>query len=450
MTAPTLAPTFPPGPPPDFIGGHLLSLRRDSLDFVLRSMQDYGGLVHIKFHKYDAYLVTEPDLVQQILTRDNRIWHKSIVYKQILADYLGDGLIVSDGDHWKRQRKLMQPAFHINRINAYAQTMVDYTAQMLSEWADGQVRDLSEEMMKLTLFIVGKTLFDADLKEASGQIAVALEHMLQDIIVESRELIPLPAWVPTPLRMRKKRTIAMLEEAVMPIIEQRRKNLEDHGDLLSMLLLAQDDEGGGMTNDQVRNEALTLVLAGHETTANTLTWTLYLLSLYPEVEAKLQAEVDQVLQGRAPNLSDLAHLPYTEMVIKEGMRIYNPVWSIGRQNIEATTLAEYPIGKRSTAIIPIWAMHRNPKFFPDPERFIPERFSPENESQLHKYAYLPFGGGPRVCIGNSFAMMEARLILASIVQRYRFSLVNGHKVEPEPLVTLRPRYGMKMQLHARQ
>jgi cytochrome P450 len=441
---------FPPGPATDIVGGHLLSLRRDPLNFTTENMRHYGGLVHLKLAKYDGYQVTEPDLLQQIMTTDSRIWHKSIVYKGILADYLGDGLLISDGDFWRRQRKLMQPTFHTKRIQAYAEAMVDYTQRMLADWQVGQVCDIDAEMMRLTLFIVGKTLFDVELKNDSDKIAVALGNMLHDIMDEARSLVNLPDWIPTPLRMRKQRTIQMLEEVIMPIIEERRTSTEDRGDLLSMLLLARDDDGNGMTDAQIRDEALTIVLAGHETTANALTWALYLLSQNPDVEAKLQQEVDSVLAGRVPALDDLKQLPYTEMVLKEAMRLYPPAWSVSRQTQEATELAGYPIRRKSMVIISIYAAHRDERFFPNPETFDPERFIPENEAQLHKYAYLPFGGGSRVCIGNAFAMMEARLILASIVQRYRLSLLDGHNVEPDPQLTLRPKYGMKMRLHPRE
>jgi cytochrome P450 len=441
---------LPPSPEKNFFGGHLFSMRRDPLRFTTGNMRRYGGLVQLQFARFTAYQVTDPDLIQQVLTKDNRIWHKSVLYKVILADYLGDGLLTSDGDFWRRQRKLIQPAFHTVRINTYADIMVEFAQKMLIDWENEQVRDIAAEMMRLTLFIVGKTLFDADMVRSSDKVADAATHMLHDIIAESRSVVRLPAWIPTPLRRRKKQTIQHLNEIVMPIIEARRQSGEDKGDLLSMLLLAKDDNGEGMTDEQVRNEALTLVLAGHETTANALTWTLYLLSQNPDVEARLHDEIDRVLDGRLPTLDDLKYLPYTEMVLKEGMRVYPPVWSIGRQTDEDTELDGYPIPRKSLALIPMWAVQRNEEYYPDPERFDPERFSPENEAKLHKYAYLPFGGGPRICIGNSFAMMEARLILASIMQRYHLSLVPGQQIEPEPLLTLRPKNGIKMRLHARE
>jgi cytochrome P450 len=448
MSAIIEAPLHPAGPPKDLIGGHLISLRRDSLGFLMRNLA-YGELVHLKFLKYDAYQVNHPDLVGQVLTKENQIWYKSLIYKTSLKDYIGEGLLNADGDFWRRQRKLMQPAFHTKRIDAYAETMVDYTERMLADWKDGESRDIAQEMMQVTLYIVGKTLFDADLRSESSAVAHALEFMLEDVSNFSQRIIQLPEWIPTPTRRKRNHTIDTLNQVIMPMIEKRRQSKEDTGDLLSMLLLAQDDEGSGMSDNQVRNESLTIVLAGHETTANTLTWTFYLLSQYPEVAEKLRAEVDTVLGKRRPNLADLKNLPYTEQVIKEAMRVYPPVWSVGRQNIEETTLGGYPVRRGSTAIIPIWSLHHDERLYPEPFVFRPERWTETMESQLPRYAYLPFGGGPRVCIGNSFAMMEARLLLANIVQHFDLELIKGHPVEPDPLITLRPKYGMKMKLHKR-
>ncbi|MEL6526447.1 MAG: cytochrome P450 [Chloroflexota bacterium] len=440
--------TFPAGPPTDVIGGHLLSMRRDSLGFLEDNMQ-YGDLTHLKFMKYDAYQVNHPDLIGEVLTRKNHIWHKSWIYKRTLRDYLGKGLLSADGDFWRRQRKLMQPAFHVKRISAYADTMTQYTERMLSDWEDGTQRDVAIDMMQVTLYIVGKTLFDADLRTTYGDVARALEYMLEDIVDASQTVIRLPDWMPTPARHKRNQTVELLNSVVMPLIEERRASGEDTGDLLSMLLMAEDEDGKGMSNAQIRDEALTIVLAGHETTANTLTWAFYLLAQNPDIADKLYAEVDSVLEGKSPTLADLGDLTYTEQVIKEAMRIYPPVWSVARSAMETTQLGNYEIPQYATAVIPIWSVHHDERWYPDPWTFDPERWTPENEKQIPRYAYLPFGGGPRICIGNSFAMMEAKIILAAIVQKFHLTLVEEHVVEPEPLVTLRPKYGMRMELQAR-
>jgi len=438
----------PPSPPTGFLGGHLLKLA-DPIPFYMSNLHDYGEIVQLNLNGYTAFQINHPDMIQEVLVKKASSFHKAPIYKRLLSMYLGNGLLISDGEFWKRQRKLAQPAFHTKRINAYAETMVSYSQQMLNEWQPGQQRDIAQEMMRLTLWIVGKTLFDADLSTSSGEVAEALEFLLDDVPRTAKQIIRLPKWIPTPTRTRRRQMIEELEGVMLPIIEERRRTQEDHGDLLSMLLLARDDQGNGMTDQQVRDEALTLVLAGHETTANALTWTFYLLSQNPEVEQKLVAEVDSVLGGDAPTLEDLGKLEYTEMVLKEAMRLYPPAWSFGRQSQEDVQIGEYMIPSKSGIMIVPYAIHRHPDFWEDPERFEPERFTAEAEHARHKYAYLPFGGGPRICIGNAFAMMEAKLIMASIVQRYQLKLVPGHVVEPEPLITLRPKYGLQMELELR-
>jgi cytochrome P450 len=271
-------------------------------------------------------------------------------------------------------------------------------------------------------------------------ISVALEI----VNVRLGKVLALPDWLPTPENRRLARTAKRLDETIQRFIDERRATGEDRGDLLSMLLLAQDEEGGQMTDKQVRDEAMTLFGAGHETTAVTMMWVWYLLSQHPEVEAKLMRELDSVLGGRAPQIEDLPNLPYTEMVIKETLRLYPPAFGVTRQTVQDAEIGGYRIKKGSAVYVNIYGVQRDARFFPDPDRFDPQRFSPENEKQIMKYAYLPFGGGPRVCIGNAFAMMEARLILATVAQKYRLSVAPGHQVVPDRLFTLRPKYGLKM------
>jgi cytochrome P450 len=437
------------GPPQDFIGGHLMSFRRDVLEFVMNNLRQYGDLVPLKILNLDAYQVNHPDLIAEVLSKNYTTWRKSYVYKYVMGDYIGNGLLISDGDFWRRQRKLIQPAFHTQRIQAYADTMVDYTQRMLDDWPSGETRDLSEEMMHLTLMIVGKTLFNSDLHKASNQVAQAVHDMIYDVSSESRAIIRLPKWIPTPLRMRKKRTNRSLDAVVLPMIEARRSSGEDTGDLLSILLLAKDENGEGMDDQQVRDEAVTLVLAGHETTANALTWTLYLLNQHPEIEQKLLSEIQTVLGERLPKLEDVRDLTYSEKVLKESMRLYPPAWNIGRMPAEDTVLAGMAIKQYSPILIPIYAVHRDERWYPEPEKFDPERWTAANEAKIPRYAYMPFGGGPRICIGNAFAMMEATLILVSVLQKFRLRLVPNHPVVPEPTVTMRPKYGMKMVIEKR-
>ena len=441
---------LPHGKPPAFIGGNLLHYRRDPLGYMLENAREYGDIVRILFGKWYGFQINPPDDVQQILVKQAHKVHKSIIYKTTLSEYLGNGLLISDGDYWRRQRKLAQPAFHINRIAAYGQVMSDYSARMLDSWQAGQVRNIADDMMKLTLYIVAKTLFDSDVSQDSGRVGEALEVLLHSVIESSQTLIRLPEWIPTPSRARKRWSIDTLHDFTMKVIRERRASGKDNGDLLSMLLQARDEEDGqGMSDEQVRDEALTIFLAGHETTANAMTWTFYLLSQHPEVEARLHEEVDRVLAGRQPKLDDLPALTYTEQVIKESMRLYPPAWSFGRQAIEDVELGGYTLPRGSVLIVVPYVIHRDPRWFRDPLRFDPQRWSAEQEASIPKHAYLPFGGGPRICIGNSFAMMEAKIILASVAQRYRLRLDPQQEVEPEPLVTLRPKYGMRMQVIAR-
>lgn len=440
---------LPSGPEPALFGGHVWQFRQDALDFVLTNMQDYGDLVSIKFLDYQTFQVNHPDLIQEVLVKQAKSFRKSPLYRMTVADYLGTGLLVSEGDFWKRQRKMMQPAFHTQRINAYAETMSAYTQRMLDSWQPGETLDIADEMMKLTLYVVGKTLFDVDMSERSQAIAEALEYMLDDIITVATSIVHLPKWLPTPRRRRRKKTIQQLTDTILDIIKERRTNFEDRGDLLSMLLAARDDDGNAMTDKQIRDEALTIVLAGHETTANALTWTLYLLSQHPQIEAALLNEIQTVAGDTPPGLDHLPDLRYTEMVIKEGMRLFPPVWSFARQATEDVPLDDYRVLTGEIVFIAPYALHRDPRWFPEPERFDPQRFNDTSAEQIPRYAYVPFAAGPRVCIGNNFAMMEAKIILASIVQRYHLTLKAGYTPVPEPLVTLRPKEGMPMRPDSR-
>ncbi|MGB1286260.1 MAG: cytochrome P450 [Aggregatilineales bacterium] len=446
MSVQSVTKQYPPHPPYDPIGGHLLSYRRKPLQFLSRNARDYGGIITIKFGKWYAYQVNDPDLVQQVLVKQADKFHKAQIYKHTLSEYLGNGLLISDGAYWRKQRRLAQPAFHTGRIRAYADIMTNYTERLLDTWQPGTVRDIDADMMQLTLYIVAKTLFDADVSGDSDKVAEALDVLLHSVMDVSRTILRLPAWLPTPARSRKQWSIETLHKVVMQVITERRQTGEDRGDLLSMLLLSEDEDGTTMSDIEIRDESLTIFLAGHETTANALTWTFYLLSQHPEIEQKLIQELQAVLNGRTPELGDLSALTYTEQVIKESMRLYPPAWSFARQAVEDVRLGDYDIAKYSAVLIIPYVIQRDPANFPNPETFDPERFHPDTEQTHHKYAYLPFGGGARICIGNNFAMMEAKLILATILQRYQLTLEPEHRVQPEALVTLRPKYGMKMQL----
>jgi cytochrome P450 len=358
--------------------------------------------------------------------------------------------LTSEGEFWRAQRKLAQPAFHRDRIANYGRLMVEFTARLLESWHDGQVRDVQHDMMQLTLEIVAKTLFDAEIGGDSASASAAMETLMRSFIARTGSLLAPPHWFPTPLNLRVERAITRLERILAKVIAERRASGEDRGDLLSMLLHAQDEESGRRMSDrQLRDEVMTLFMAGHETTANTLAWSWVLLSAHPEVEDRLHAEIDHVLGARLPTCADLPRLKYAESIINETLRVYPTVWVIGREAIEPVELGGYSIPAGTTVFMPQWVIHRDGRWFQDPEEFRPERWEGGLVQRIHRYAYFPFGGGPRICIGNNFALMEATLILATIARQYRLKLAPDANIVPLPTITLRPAHGVKVVLTAR-
>ncbi|MCA9903198.1 MAG: cytochrome P450 [Anaerolineae bacterium] len=417
----------------------------DTLGMIQRGFDTFGDVWLIEAGKMQQFMFRHPDHYHEILITKASSFHKDLNYKDRkkgLGRFMGNGLVTSDGDFWKRQRKLIQPAFHARRIEAYAQAMVHITLGQIQDWRDDTVIEVSEQMMEATLKVVTRSVFDVDITQATHTIGAAMTTF-QNMSNNQNQMIP--AWVPTPLELKTRQALHEMDDIVYSLIRERRVSAHDRGDLLSMLLEARDDDGSGMTDEQIRDELVTLFLAGHETTANSLNWTWYLLAQHPEVEAKLHAELDSVLAGRTPTLQDLKQLPYTEMVIKESMRLCPAVYAIGRQAIEDVEIGSYRIPKGASIGIFSFVTHRDPRWWGDDVgQFNPERFAPDQEAQIKKYAYLPFSTGPRICIGNSFAMMEAHLMLATIAQRWRLELQPGQVVEPEPLITLRPKGGLHM------
>lgn len=439
--------------------GKGLEFAKDSPNILLKMAQEYGEVVQFHLFGYEIYLVTNPDLVREVLVTKIAQFPKSEFDIQILSKFVGYGLVTANGEAHRRQRQLVQPAFHTNRIQNYAETMVQYTDDTLKGWVSGETKEISREMAELTMYVVSKTLFDVDRDNMSGmaqQIGQTI-HEIQAIANSDFNFpIPIPDWLPTSKNQRRKRAKQVLDATIDGIVAQRRATsidgqVEDRGDLLSMLLLARDDAGTSLTDDEIREQAATLFIAGHETTSNALTWTWHLLSQYPQIEAKLHTELDQQLGGRLPTVHDLRNLPYTEKIIKESLRLYPPAWVLnGRQATEDTTIGDYHIPKGATIFISPYVLHRLPQYFAQPDLFDPERFAPENEKLIPRYAYIPFGAGARVCIGNSFAMMEARLILATIAQRYRLQLTPDQKVTLNPQITLSPKHGLPMHISQRK
>ncbi|MEW6731701.1 MAG: cytochrome P450 [Acidobacteriota bacterium] len=449
MTA-TVTATFPPGPRDTIFWRELRAFRRNMTGYLLNLARTYGDIVHFKLGPRHAFLLNHPDYIKDVLVTNNKNFVKSRGLERAKI-FLGEGLLTSEAEFHMRQRRLSQPAFHRQRIASYADIMAAYGARQRDRWQDGAQLDIAQEMMRVTLAIVGKTLFDADVESEAQDVQVAiadiLEHFNLLILPFSELLDKLPFSLPSAKRFQK--ACARLDEIVYRIINERRSNRTDRGDLLSMLLLAQDEEGDGssMTDIQLRDEVMTIFLAGHETTANALTWTWYLISQHPEVEAKLSQELDTVLAGRLPNTDDLARLRYTDMVLAESMRLYPPAWGLGRRALNDYPVGGYIIPANSIVFVSQYVMHHDPRYYPDPHVFNPERWHPEAQAARPKFSYFPFGGGPRQCIGDSFAWMEGVLLIATYAQKWRMRLVPGHPVATQPLVTLRPKHGMLMTVH---
>lgn len=459
MTCATASALYPAGPAPVPLLGHLPAFWRDPIGLLTEGVRCQGDFAAFTFGPYKFLLINHPDAIRHVLLDNAGAYRKSPSY-QVLRLILGEGLITSEGDTWRRQRKLAQPAFHHKALAGFAATMVQATAEHLDTWSAlpaGAPLDAHEEMMRLTLRIIGGTLFSTRIDEDSAAIGTALTEVIRFINTRSQSLLSWPLVIPTPANLRFRRARATLERLVYRIIADRRARelsrsqgtADSEGvDLLDLYMAARDEDGGpGMTDRQLRDEIMTLVLAGHETTTVVLSWTFDLLSRHPEAERRLRQELRAVLGDRPPTLEDLERLPYTGWVISESMRIYPPAWVLDRQAVVADKIGDRPVPRGTIVGICPYTLHRNPAFWDNPEGFDPERFAPHNAKSRPRYAYLPFGAGPRICIGNAFALMEAKIILAMVVQRYRLKLAPGHRIEPEPSVTLRPRHGVPVTLH---
>jgi cytochrome P450 len=435
--------------------GVLPQVRRDQLAFFVGAARDYGDVAMLDFGLQQFLLVSHPDGLKHVLHDNLRNYVKCY---DVVKPLLGQGLVTSEGDLWRGQRRLMQPAFHRERIRGFVETMTGDASAMLDRWAQahraGAPVDVADAAMRLTQSIIVKTMFSegglgtAEEEERVHQaFTVTLEYFTYLMFPRLR----FPGWVPTPTNRRFQRAIQTLEEVVYRLIaERRRAGPDGRTDLLSMLVHARDEEtSAGMSDRQVRDEVMTIFLAGHETTATTLAWAWYQLSLHPEVAQRLEAEVDQVLQGRVPTAEDVPHLPYTRMVVDETLRLYPAAWMFARAAVGEDQVGGYRVAPGQMLMISPYVLHRRPDLWPNPEAFDPLRFTPEHALHRHKYAYLPFSGGPRVCIGNTFAQMEATLVLAMAAQRFRLHLVPGRPVRAEPTSTLRPRPGVWMTVHPR-
>ncbi len=439
----------PPGPVSYLSINHAIHMRRNMVGYLHRIQRQYGDLSYIRVAMRHLYILCDPALIQDVLIADHRLFRKSYAL-QMAKRILGEGLLTSEGESHRRQRRLIQPAFHRQRIHAYGDIMVGYADRMARHWHHGETVDVAGEMMKVTLSIVAKTLFDAEVESEADEIGEAVTDVLEMFLRVTTPFAEFVNRLPLPSNRRFEQAKARLDSTIYRVIRERRALGVDRGDLLSILLSAQDeDDGTVMSDQQVRDEAITLFLAGHETTAIALTWAWYLLATHPEAEARLHEELDEVLGGRLPTVDDMPRLEYARRVFTEAMRLYPPVYTLGREALEPYQLGDYLVPRGAMIIIPQYVVHRNPKYYEQPEAFMPERWTPEMQESLPRFAYFPFGGGPRVCAGENFAWMEGILLLAVVAQRWRLTLAPGQTGDMRALITLRPKNGMRMVLHKR-
>lgn len=429
--------------------GNLLPFSRNILGFAQQCVNTYDALVEVKIMGGSCYIVTHPALVEEVLVTKNQYFVKDEGFKAFTRPVFGDGMVTSDGDFWLRQRRLAQPAFHRQRIAAYGDVMTGFAARTVELWRDGEVRDISADMMKLTLEVVAKTLFDQEENTEVAEIGSALNAIIarfdsSSLLILLEMILQRP--LPTPTYRRYQQAVQRLDEIVSGVIRQRRAHDEAKQDLLAMFLATRDEDSKGMSDQQLLDECKTMFLAGHETSAQTLSWTLWLLDRHPAVKEKLRQELAQVLAGRVPTMNDLPHLRYTEAVIMEALRLYPPIWRIQRQAASDVMLGQYLIPQGSSVLMSNHAIQRSHRWYTDPERFDPERWQNNLIGRLPTFAYFPFGGGPRLCIGQQFGQMEVAFILATILQRVDLTMVPGQRVVPQPSLTIRPRNGLKMKV----
>jgi cytochrome P450 len=442
---------FPPGPPARFFGlAAYPQFTGDRIGALARLAREYGDIVMFKVGPQRMALLNHPDYVEDVLVTRARLFKKGRALERAKR-FLGEGLLTAEGDAHLRQRRLVQPSFHKQRVTGYADAMVARASRTADRWRDGEELDVGAQMNQLTLTIVGDTLFGTDVESDAMSVRQALTDVFEVFPLTMSPLAPFLERLPLPMVRRYKRAVATLDRLVYRIINERRQQASDRGDLLSMLLLARDEEGDGahLTDTQVRDETMTLFLAGHETTANALTWTWHLLSQHPDVERRLHQEIDAVLDDRRAGADDVARLPYTRMVLAESMRCYPPAWGIGRRAIEDVEIGGYTIPRGTVVLFSQYLLHRDPRFFPEPERFDPDRWLPERQQARPRFAYFPFGGGNRVCIGESFAWMEGILVLATLARRWRLERFETSPVPTKALITLRPARPIRMLARSR-
>jgi cytochrome P450 len=449
--------------PPELKGGWPIGSARlfatSPIDFLEEYVPKHNGIFQLTsiFFRFvpdfdRLCIISDPDMVKHIMQDNNKNYVKSHGYK-VLKVLLGEGLLTSEGDFWRKQRRLMQPAFHRDRLASFVSIKAEAGKEFVDRWKslpDGTEVDVSKDMMSMTLDIVCKAMFSSDVSDAMDVVNREFDRANEMLIKRITSPFPMPFWVPLPGVVNEKRSYEAIRQVVLDIIEKRRKSTGKYDDLLAMLMEVEDaDTHEKMSDQQIQDEVLTIFLAGHETTAVALTWLMHCLEENPEVEQRLIEEEARVLNGRMPVLEDLRALEYTRMVIDETLRLYPPAWVIGRHTLADDTLGEYHLPPNTNCLIPVYYIHRDPKYWDEPLKFTPERFSAENSKGRHKFAYFPFGGGPRLCIGNNFALMEMQLIVPIIVRALKLRKAPGFKFKKEPLITMRPSPHLRMVLTSR-
>jgi enediyne biosynthesis protein E7 len=441
----------PPGPKGTFLLGNVLEFKRDTVGAIVRGWREYGDVVRFRGVGpfFPLYLFAHPDHVEYIFQENFRNFRRQDFLRKKFRMVVGNGLVTSEGDSWVRQRKLAQTAFQRERLNPLGPAMTATTDETLDRWNElarrGEAIDIQSEMMHLILAILTRTLFGVDMSREASAVEHSVATQAKYLNDRLNSPVDIPERAPLPVQKRFLEARATLDNLVGGVIAERRRTGEDTGDLLSILLQARDEETGDLiSDDQARDEIKTLLIAGHETTATTLGWTFYLLSKHPEVADRVRAEIAEVLGERQPEAGDVPNLKYTTMVLYESLRLYPPLWIVSRMPIEDDEIGGYPAPAGTSIIICSYVTHRHPDFWDNPEGFEPERHTPERMKERHRYSYIPFGGGPRGCIGFPFVIMEMPLVLARIMQRFRLSLVPGQQVEPESAISLRQKQGARM------
>jgi cytochrome P450 len=439
----------PPSPRGFPIVGHLPYIARDVLGFFTTCAREHGDIVSLRLGAWPTLLLNHPDDLEYVFVKNHRNFVKNRFFWRHVQAIFGQGLLTSEGTFWHQQRRLSAPAFANKKVGSYGQAMLDFTKRMLDGWSSGQERDVHAEMMMLTLRIAAKTLFSAEVEED----VVEIDHAVNDMTVEiasrfSRPFV-IPDVVPLPGHIRYRRGLSRIEHVVERIIKSRRATQEDCGDVLSMLMMSKNEDGNGMTDRQLRDEVITMLLAGHETTALALSWTIYLLGKHSVADARVNDELRHTLDGHQITVEEIPRLSVLERTFTEAMRLFPPAWTIGREAVHECEIGGYRVAAGTTIFLSPWVIHRDARFFYEPNSFLPERWTDEFLQGLPRFAYLPFGGGPRICIGKSFAMQEAMVILSMMLQRFQFELRDEHEVEPLPSITLRPKGGIWMRLAER-